>query len=454
MKATNVLAFVALATAFVLPDVETFRQLSIHGSDRADEEAWANEPHVPGEPTGLSAESIIESLSSGVGRGNHAVGSSELGDHFDQAIIEGEMEDEIQTDRPHGRHGHHASNLTIYQLISKSNYTTKFAKLVDKFDSIVQLLNSTKANYTLFVPVDSAFEHIPHHGDKKPNEEFLEKVLKYHIGLGLYAGHGIITTQTVPTALKEELLGGEPQRLRTSVGLSGLRVNFYSRVVASNIGAKNGVIHAVNHILVPPPFIGREFSLFPSHFSTLLLAYEKTDFVSFIHGLKLYGSTVFAPTNAAFRRLGPRANAFLFNTEKGRVYLRALLKYQIVANATLYSDAFYKNGGDGKVDASERYHVDLTTLLHDKPIAVDVTRWGVFAKIVVNKYVPVVVRDGIAKNGVIQVVGRVPIPPHEHHKEGRKDEPEDGEIDVEDLKSRLEGYVDDGGSQYEWMSDL
>lgn len=194
----------------------------------------------------------------------------------------------------------------------------------------------------------------------------------------------------------------------------------------------------MNHILVPPPFVGKELSLFPNVFSTLLLAYEKTDFVKFIHGVTANGTTVFAPSNRAFARLGPRANAFLFNTEKGLGYLRALLKYQIVANQTLYSDAYYSAAGGA--EKTEAVHYDLTTLLHDLPIRVDIKKWGLFVRFWVNGFNRVVVRDGVAKNGVVHVVERVPIPPHKHHREGV--DTDDGEIEVEELVARLEGYVD------------
>ena len=51
--------------------------------------------------------------------------------------------------------------------------------------------------------------------------------------------------------------------------------------------------------------------------------------------------TLFAPSNFAFQKLGPRINAFLFS-KYGLKYLKALLKYHVVANQTLYSDAYYK----------------------------------------------------------------------------------------------------------------
>jgi hypothetical protein len=136
----------------------------------------------------------------------------------------------------HGHHGHgHKSNKTIYQLISSSKYTTKLAKLIDEYPDLVETLNGTAANYTLFAPTDKAFEKIPK-GHKKPSKELIKKVLAYHVSPDFYPAGRIVTSHTIPTALGEDSLGGEPQRLRVGLGLfKGLNINFYSKVIAVNI---------------------------------------------------------------------------------------------------------------------------------------------------------------------------------------------------------------------------
>lgn len=183
--------------------------------------------------------------------------------------------------------------------------------------------------------------------------------------------------------------------------------------------------------------VGRTLSLFPAQFSTLLLAYDRTGFVDYIHGVDLVGSTVLAPSNAAFARLGARANAFLFNTDTGRRYLRALLRYHVVPNATLYSDAFYHaTGATPAARRLERRHYDLRTLLGDAHVAVDVLSLGDFSIVRVNGFAHVTVRDGVAKNGVIQVLDQVLLPPC---KEGASDHA--GDVPVARLKARLEPYL-------------
>lgn len=195
---------------------------------------------------------------------------------------------------------------------------------------------------------------------------------------------------------------------------------------------------------MPPPYVGRELTLFPAKFSTLLLAYDKTNFTSFIHGIEMVGSTVFAPDNAAFAKLGPAANAFLFNTEKGLGYLKALLKYHIVPDETVYSDAYYSSGTDEitlpQDDVGRGHkHLDVPTLLGDKNMAIDIARYGPVVHVKVNGYISMKVQDAIAKNGVVHLPSSVLIPPH---KEGEHAYDADSEISVEELMARLDGHVE------------
>lgn len=79
-------------------------------------------------------------------------------------------------------------------------------------------------------------------------------------------------------------------------------------------------------------------------------------------------------------------------------------------------------------------------MLEDKSLAIDVARYGRLIEIKVNAFARVTVQDGIAADGVIQVVSDVLIPPKkidrmEQHWQGE-------EITVDDLKERLEPLVE------------
>ncbi|KAH9884831.1 FAS1 domain-containing protein [Xylariomycetidae sp. FL2044] len=493
MRYATILPFVATAAAVVIPDEATANQLVIDVEHQAEDPVsswWDSLPSF--EDLRSSAEETLGSTLDAFERQ-----ANKFADLFPTIEIESEITDFLGPDHlisaaesgnGHvvGKPGHHGTtNLTVYQAIKASNYTKRFAAIVDEHEDVVKLLNSTSANVTAFVPVDKAFEKIPdHHKGKKPPKEFIEKLLKYHIVPGYWPAGRVLAHHTLPTALKAPELGGKPQRLRVRLGLFGVKINFYSKVIVINLFAKNGVAHGVDSLLIPPPPAARLISLFPSYFSTLELAAEKTglshhghhghheddDDASIMHHGNTTGLTIFAPTNWAFQKLGPAANAFLFNTEKGLGFLRALLKYHIVVNETLYSDAYYGHSSPKEDEVEQlleaddddetmmttattgggrHYAIDLPTLLDDRSLRVDIFKWHGLVTLKVNGRVYVATQDGVAKDGVIQVVNSVLIPPKSPRKEGEggdevqeEEEEEDGEIGVEELMERLAPYVE------------
>lgn len=350
---------------------------------------------------------------------------------------------------PHHRpgHGHHGKpNMTVYQLIASSKYTTKLAEAINEYDDLVKALNSTSGNLTVFAPNDRAFEKIKH-GPKLSKEE-LKKVLTYHVSPEFYPAGRILVTRTIPTLLKSASLGKKPlpQRLSTNIGFRGLTVNFYSRIVAINIFGTNGVIHGVDSIIIPPRPILEIVDSLPATFSTLELGLGKTGLLEKLNSTKHAGGTFFAPSNFAFQKLGTRINSFLFSSN-GRKYLKALLEYHVVADQTLYSDAYYK-ASSNDMDESEHgripkglFHVDLPTLLKDKHLSIDIARYGRLIEIKINGFARVDVSDGVAEDGVIHVVGNVLIPPKKLG-EGKL-EVWDGKTEMteEELIDRLEPYI-------------
>ena len=259
MRLIVALPFVACAGAFVLYDFESERPLAIERQDRKEVVSWWSK--IP--PKGDVASSVDDTVESIASAFNSALRSTkhELLAQFDDLFAGEQDEDEadifeaLGDDHPHrphrprpprrphhpGRpdhgHGHRRdlSNLTIYEIISKSEHATKFAKYVDKFDNIVDILNSSKHNVTVFVPIDPHGKKKPK-GSNEPDDEFVESALEYLITDGRYPARQLFGTHTLPTLLKEDLLGGEAQRLRVGFSfLGGLRVNFVAKVVAANI---------------------------------------------------------------------------------------------------------------------------------------------------------------------------------------------------------------------------
>ncbi|MCJ1228808.1 hypothetical protein MMC12_005471 [Toensbergia leucococca] len=451
MKITSVLPLVAFATAFVIPDEQVMSQLSIESHKPADSvfDRLPSKDQLIGEFQNTFSR-VVKSSKNAFDEAFEI--ATETGNTVSQRIEESVFDTKSWLDTAytsindlgkHGRHGHHGHygkpNQTVYELIAGSKYTTKLAALISEYDDLVELLNGTTANFTVFAPIDKAFEKIPEHAPK-PSKEFLKKVLTYHISSEFYPAGRVLVTHTIPTLLEGESLGGEAQRLSTNIGLRGLTVNFYSRIIAIDIFGTNGVIHGVESILIPPPKTVDIISFLPGEFSTLELGLGKTGLITALNDTTSHvGGTLFAPSNFAFQKLGPRINGFLFS-RYGQKYLKALLKYHVVANQTLYSDAYYKAD---KVEEATipkgLFHVDLPTLLCDRSLSIDVARFGRIITIKINGFSDVTIEDGIAKDGVIHVVSNVLIPPKQVG--GMNIQWQGEELTEEDLKDRLDPFM-------------
>lgn len=469
MKPFTLLSLAAVASAFVIPDAETAETLRLQVQDRS-ESIWDNIPSVQ-DIWNDAEERAIKLAGCTRHKIDNAIDAAyETAVKYDekfQSAFAGEdwlasvEDDEDLVDRPphrgppgHGppdhhrpRHpphrGHGPPNQTVYELISKSKYTTKLAELINDYPDLVDLLNGTKANYTVFAPTDHAFEKIPKHAPK-PSKEVLKKILSYHVSPEFYPAGRILATRTIPTALEAEYIKDVPQRVSTQIGFKGLTVNFYARIVALNIFGSNGVIHGIDSILLPPPKAVDIITALPGEFSTLELALYKTGLFDDFSNPKLHnGGTLFAPSNFAFQRLGPKINAFLFS-KYGLKYLKALVLYHAVDNITLYSDAIYKteeaaNSPDHRIPKGV-YHIDLPTGLEGKHLSVDVARYGRLITIKINGFTRVAVSDGITSDGVIHVVPNILVPPKQP---GAAPIVADDSMTIEELKEALEPYAED-----------
>ena len=454
MRFTRIVPLLPLASALVITDAEVFQNIEKSGKRLID-----NAQNVLDDAFGLVKEGAKDVYSK-VHQVGYDVESWLEGSSFDDAEVD--FEEDPHHPPHHGpphhgpphrgppHHGkpghpphHEKPNRTVYELINENKHTTKLAKLINEYDDLVKILNGTKANYTVFAPVDEAFEKIPDHA-KKPSKEVLKDILLYHVSDDFYPAGRVLHSYTIPTLYEPEKLGHK-QRLTVRVTLKGPTINWYSKLVAVNVFGTNGVVHGIDSILVPPPNVASILDLLPGEFSTLELGLVKTGLFAKLNSTDYphEGGTLFAPSNFAFQKLGERANAFLFS-KYGEKYLKALLLYHMVANQTLYSDAFYDATKDDDEKVETRppyYHYDLPTALHGKPLAVDVSRYGPFVSIKINGFSSVTIHDGVASDGVIQVVSNVLLPPKNANGEQEFWQGED--LSVDELKERLQPLVEE-----------
>lgn len=242
MKLTNLLPLALSTAAFVIPDGHVMSQIAIetHHDAHSILDQLPTQSHIIDTVKDAFSDVVDTSRNSF----DHAVELAEsaaknVWSKSKQSSFEAEswLASKLETLDHHGHHGHHGPphdhkpNKTVYELIAESKYTTKLAALINEYSDLVTLLNGTAANYTIFAPIDRAFERIPEDAPK-PSKEDIKRLLLYHISSEFYPACRILVTHTIPSSLAEDDLGGELQRLSTNIGLRGLTVNFYSRIIA------------------------------------------------------------------------------------------------------------------------------------------------------------------------------------------------------------------------------
>jgi uncharacterized surface protein with fasciclin (FAS1) repeats len=121
------------------------------------------------------------------------------------------------------------------------------------FDTLVSLVKraglaktlSGKGPFTVFAPTDAAFEKVPASTLEGLQEDraALRRVLLYHVAGGRYPAKRVVGLRSIKT------LAGDRVKVRTRGGT--VRVGG-ARVVQADVRTSNGIIHAINRVLIPP----------------------------------------------------------------------------------------------------------------------------------------------------------------------------------------------------------
>ena len=136
----------------------------------------------------------------------------------------------------------YAADMSIVQIASGNKDFSTLVSLLKKAD-LVQTLEG-KGPFTVFAPTNEAFAAIPKDqlDALASDPAMLKSVLLYHVVSGDVTSDKI-QPGMVPTV--------EGQSVNVTVKDGKVFVND-AEVVKADIKASNGVIHAINHVIMPP----------------------------------------------------------------------------------------------------------------------------------------------------------------------------------------------------------
>jgi transforming growth factor-beta-induced protein len=264
---------------------------------------------------------------------------------------------------------------------------------------------SAPGNLTVFAPTDQALANLKRRDPALYNKvatdkQLLRSVLTYHV-----VGKRIPAAAALAAARKG-------QKVKTvqgeSIGLSykggKIVLNGAARVVIADVKASNGVVHAINAVIVPPS-LSQPTAPAPTQsivqiaagnpeFSTLVSLVQKAGLVEAISATGPF--TVFAPTNEAFAKLAKAAPATYVAVLADPSLLAKVLTYHVVAGDVRSAPAIAVARQNGTVKALAGESISLS--LKD-------------GKLTLNGSATVVTADILATNGVIHVIDTVIVPP-------------------------------------------
>ena len=232
--------------------------------------------------------------------------------------------------------------------------------------------------FTVFAPTDEAFGKLPDDTLEAlfADPQALREILLYHVVLGDLRAADVLATDALTTVQGEDII----------VDAENLTLNGDTGFVETDIVADNGVIHAIDMVLLPPePKTIVEIVVEDGRFNTLVHALQTAHLVEALEGEGPF--TVFAPTDEAFHKLPKTLLTALFHFPSS---LRAVLLYHVVP---------------GDLAASDVLAMEALETLQGSTISVDPDHPSL------NGDVGFIETDIFASNGVIHVIDGVLIPP-------------------------------------------
>jgi uncharacterized surface protein with fasciclin (FAS1) repeats len=232
----------------------------------------------------------------------------------------------------------------------------------------------------------------------------LRSVLLYHVLAGRKAAADFPNGASAQTTQKPASANATDNVVYVSKGTAGVFLNGSTKVETADVPASNGVIHAIDNVLLPPSqsiaevVIGRTSGAQPE-FTILLQALLRPAAAELVAAASNPAAnlTVFAPTDAAFRALLPALNATSLDDIPDAL-LVAVLRLHIVNNVRAFSSDLTNNQAIPTLNGQS-----VTVGVNGAAVTVRGEGNGTTAA-------NVAIANLLATNGVVHVVDRVLLP--------------------------------------------
>lgn len=239
--------------------------------------------------------------------------------------------------------------------------------------------------FTVFAPTDAAFRKAPQEVVDRilNNKDALLKLLKYHVLDRDLCAAAIISPTKVKTS--------EGQTLEVSCDVSDrLSVNG-ATTSETDILASNGVIHAIDDLLIPDSARSVKETLTKLGLSRFLDYSRAAGLTDIVDGTAKEGYTLFVPNDEAFRNLTPEQHQIL---QAQPAMIRKVFQYHVVSG---------KRSTRQLVGAAslKSYNPDLKGKIH---VNVQHNGFGVNSARIVQS-------DQMAGQSVVHVIDKVMFPP-------------------------------------------
>jgi transforming growth factor-beta-induced protein len=236
---------------------------------------------------------------------------------------------------------------------------------------------------TVFAPSDDAFAKLPAgtvEGLLEPaRRDQLAAILRYHVVPGRLLAKDVLARTSLAT------LDGLP--LAVASDAHGARIG-EARIVKTDVAAKNGVIHVIDSVLMPPRTVDLvALASQAGTFKTLLAAAQAAGLAATLASDGPF--TVFAPTDEAFAKL-PKGTVETLLQPENRDRLTAILKHHVVA---------------GRIDARSALGAGTATTLNGSTLEITLAK----GRLTVGG-ATVLANDLLASNGIVHVIDAVLLP--------------------------------------------